>query len=183
MKIIFAQGNPGAEYEKTRHNVGWRVLDTFETSFVEKSKFHAAVAEISISGEKVLLVKPTTFYNETGSSLRAVVDFYKLTPATDILVLHDELALPLGTLRVRPSGRDAGNNGIKSLNTHIGESYHRIRIGVATEQRGVISDTDFVLGRFSQLEEDKLKTDIVPHCVSLIEDFVLGRLDHTSHTL
>src|SRR6202007_316026 len=116
MKIIFAQGNPGQEYEKTRHNVGFLALDFYAdkktVQFQTKSKFYPDIAELTDGGEKVLLVKPTTFYNETGRAAHALADFYKVD-TTDILVIHDELALPFGTLRLREKGSDAGNNGIK----------------------------------------------------------------------
>ncbi|MEP6710637.1 MAG: aminoacyl-tRNA hydrolase, partial [Candidatus Saccharibacteria bacterium] len=134
MKLIFAQGNPGDQYNTTRHNVGFAILDAlakkFEASFTSKPKFFADIAELNIEGEKILLVKPATFYNETGKSARALVDFYKLAPATDVLVVHDDLALPFGTLRTREKGSDAGNNGIKSLNAHLGPDYARLRIGI-----------------------------------------------------
>lgn len=183
MKVIFAQGNPGLDYEKTRHNVAWRVLSVYSADFIEKSKFHALIAETTIAGEKVLLVLPTTYYNETGISLRAIIDFYKIETSSDVLVLHDELALPFGTLRIRHGGRDAGNNGIKSLNAHIGEGYYRIRIGIANDQRGRMNDSDFVLSKFSSNEETKLVAGIIPHTRVLIEQFVSGTLEHTSHSL
>src|SRR6266568_2679917 len=130
MKLILAQGNPGAEYAKTRHNVGFMALDVYaekhDLEFQDKSKFHAQIAEMMPEDEKILFVKPTTFYNETGQAARALADFYKIAP-TDILVIHDDLALPFGTLRTREKGSDAGNNGIKSLNAHLGEKYTRIR--------------------------------------------------------
>src|SRR4051812_44656762 len=120
MKVIFAQGNPGNEYTTTRHNVGFFMLDRYARDnggeFIKKAKFHADIAELSINSEKVLIVKPTTFYNDTGQSARLLIDFYKLDPSTDFLVIHDDLALPLGTVRTRDKGSDAGNNGIKSLN-------------------------------------------------------------------
>lgn len=136
MKIILAQGNPGHEYEQTRHNVGFLALDFYVAShdleFHSKPKFAADIAEATINGEKVLLVKPTTYYNETGRTARALADFYKVeTP--NIFVIHDELALPFGMLRTREKGSDAGNNGIKSLNTHIGENYSRLRVGTQND--------------------------------------------------
>lgn len=158
MKIILAQGNPGTQYEKTRHNIGFIMLDTFAqqagATFSDKTKFHASIAETALGGEKILLVKPTTFYNETGIAARALCDFYKLDPTEDLLVIHDDLALPFGTIRTREKGRDAGNNGIKSLNTHIGESYKRIRIGIYNDLRDRMDDVDFVLGVFSRTEHD-----------------------------
>jgi len=160
MKIIFAQGNPGTQYEKTRHNIGFimldRLADQLKVDFITKTKFHATVAETTLKGEKLLLVKPTTFYNDTGIAARAICDFYKLNPATDFLVIHDDLALPFGTIRTREKGRDAGNNGIKSLNAHIRENYKRIRLGIYNEQRDKINDVNFVLGVFSQSEFGQL---------------------------
>lgn len=186
MKLIFAQGNPGPDYATTRHNVGWLVLDAFarqqRTDFAAKPKFLADIAEVNFAGEKILLAKPQTFYNETGRSARAIVDFYKLSPA-DILVIHDELALPIGMIRVREKGSDAGNNGIKSLNAHIGQAYHRLRIGVASELHGRMNDADFVLGRFTADEQAQLTTSIIPKATELIDHFCRGQLELTSHYL
>lgn len=149
-------------------------------SFAEKSKFQAYIAELSIAGDKVLLVKPTTFYNEVGVSARALIDFYKLSPATDMLVIHDDLALPFGTIRVRKKGSDAGNNGIKSLNAHIGQEYARLRVGIAIPER-TSDDASFVLGRFASDEIASLQKDIIPKLQELINDFLAGKLEDTSH--
>lgn len=187
MKLLFAQGNPGTDYERTRHNVGFVVLDEFarqhSVAFQPKDKFKALIAETTIDGEKVLLAKPQTFYNETGQSARAIVDFYKLDPATDVLVIHDELALPFGTLRTRPQGSDAGNNGIKSLNAHLGMNYHRLRIGIGNELRDRAQDVDFVLGRFASQEQELLESSIVPKSIELLNSFIADEFEHTSHTI
>lgn len=187
MKIIFAQGNPGAQYANTRHNVGFLIVDTLaaqhRVDFIKKPKFHADIAEIQIAGKKVLLVKPSTFYNETGQAARMIVDFYKLDAASDFLALHDDLALPLGTLRIRDKGRDAGNNGIKSLNAHLGSNYVRIRIGVYNELRDRMHDADFVLGNFTKTEADTLKESLVPKVIELIDNFCAGTIAPTSHAL
>lgn len=184
MKIIFAQGNPGAQYEQTRHNVGFLAIDFFarqkDVQFAAKPKFQAEIAEFTEAGEKVLLVKPTTFYNETGQSARALADFYKRDTA-DILVLHDELALPFGTLRTREKGSPAGNNGIKSLNAHLGENYARIRVGTANDLLEKMGPFDFVLARFSGDEQEKLQKDILPKISELIDDFIAGNHASTSH--
>lgn len=186
MKLIFAQGNPGNEFKRTRHNVGFLAIGFFaekqSVAFQPKSKFHAEIAETTSGGEKILLVKPTTFYNETGVSARSIVDFYKIQ-SQDILVIHDELMLPFGKIRVRHSGRDAGNNGIKSLNSHLGEQFARIRIGVQNELREKMNDTDFVLGTFSTDEQKVLGALILPETVSLIERFLLGSLVDESISL
>lgn len=175
MKLIFAQGNPGKQYEQTRHNVGFIALDYFahkhSLEFQSKMKFNADIAEFSQNNEKILLVKPMTFYNETGVSARAIADFYKIE-LSDILVIHDELMLPLGKVRVRHSGRDAGNNGIKSLNSHLGDKFARIRIGVQNELRGKVGDTEFVLGKFSADEQNILANLLLPEVVAMIDRFI-----------
>lgn len=186
MKIIFGQGNPGARYAASRHNVGFMMLDSlakeWEVSFSSKSKFQAEIAETSRDGEKILLVKPTTFYNETGNAAHALIDFYKLDPAQDFLVIHDELALPFGTIKTRQTGSDAGNNGIKSLNSHIGNSYARIRIGIYSPLRDQMDDADFVLGRFSSNEQALLK-NLTPQVSTIVSEFIHGTFSATKTSL
>lgn len=186
MKLILAQGNPGIDYEKTRHNVGFLATDFFahqkSVHFQPKPKFFAEIAEYNEASEKILLVKPTTFYNDTGKAARMLADFYKI-PTTDILVIHDELALPFGTLRTRDKGSDAGNNGIKSLNAHLGENYARIRVGTWNELADKMGPFDFVLSKFTSDEMNKLQKDIFPKISELIDDFIGGTQAITSHTL
>lgn len=185
MKLIFAQGNPGATYQRTRHNVGWMVLDALAAkegaSWKAHRKYAAELAEFQLDGEKVLLVKPLSFYNETGHVARALVDFYKLTPSADVLVIHDELALPFGTIRVRQKGSDAGNNGVKSLNTHLGSVYWRIRMGIWNEHRNHMSDADFVLSTFGAAEAEQLKHLIDDAVFPLIQRFIQGELTPSSN--
>jgi len=187
MKLFFAQGNPSRQYTRTRHNTGFMVLDALaeaqSASWRTQDKFRADIAEISLEGEKVLLAKPSSFYNETGQVARALVDFYKLNPSEDVLVIHDELALPFGTIRVRQKGSDAGNNGIKSLNAHLGENYARIRIGIWNERRDSMDDADFVLSAFSQEEATKLSELIEAKITPLVNAFVKGQLEPVSHKL
>lgn len=155
MKLIVAQGNPGSQYHDTRHNIGFRILDSYAeikgVSWSEKPKFHSYVAEFSELDEKILLIKPTTYYNDTGLAVRALADFYKIS-SHDILALHDDIALPLGTIRTRLQGSDAGNNGIKSLNSHLGQQFSRIRIGIWSERARQMETTAFVLAKFTQEE-------------------------------
>ena len=187
MKLIFAQGNPGKQYHRTRHNVGFMVLDALaekeSAQWQTSTKFKADLAEYHNGGEKVLLVKPLGYYNETGSIARALVDFYKVDPTTDVLVIHDELALPFGTVRIREKGSDAGNNGIKSLNAHLGPMYARIRVGVWNELRDRINDADFVLSAFTKSEAEHLpeltSKGIIPH----IEAFIKGSIETTRFSL
>ena len=184
MKLIFALGNPGKEYEKTRHNIGFAALDSlaheYSASWQEKSKFKAVIAETSIAGEKIILAKPSTFYNQVGESLRAIIDFYKLE-TEDILLVHDELALPIGTVRLREGGSDAGNNGIKSILQHGSGQGPRIRIGISNEQRAVIDDANFVLGRFTQEDSEKLSA-ILKTVQTTCEQFARSEFELTSIT-
>jgi peptidyl-tRNA hydrolase, PTH1 family len=185
MKLIFAQGNPGDKYAMTRHNVGFQILDEYaakqSVSFSAKPKFFADIAELSMNDEKVLLIKPTTFYNETGKAARVLADFYKVAIDHDILVVHDELALPLGTLRTREKGSDAGNNGIKSLNAHLGPDYARLRIGIYNDLRDMVNDVDFVLSRFTKSEQETLNDTVIPKTFKIIDSFAAGSFETTTH--
>lgn len=184
MKIIFAQGNPGTQYARTRHNVGFLLLDVYadqhHATWKTEKKFNADIATATINGEKILFVKPLSFYNETGQVARAIVDFYKLTPASDVLVLHDELALPFGEVRIRDKGSDAGNNGIKSLNAHLGQDYTRIRIGIWSELRDRMDDADFVLSAFTDAELTVLKNRYTEAVEPSITAFINGTLEATT---
>jgi PTH1 family peptidyl-tRNA hydrolase len=186
MKLIFAQGNPGKEYSGTRHNVGFYMIDALAkehgAEFAKKPKFLAEIAEISVNDEKTLLVKPTTFYNETGQAARLLTDFYKLDPKTDFLVIHDDLALPFGTIRTRLSGSDAGNNGVKSLNAHLGIQHARIKVGVYNDLRDRIHDADFVLGRFTKEESNHLP-DLYKNVEVFINAFINGTFEPTKVSL
>ena len=187
MKIILAQGNPGLQYAKTRHNIGWTILDEFAlantVSFSKKSKLFSEIGEYTIEDTKVLLVKPDTFYNETGRALAAITNFFKVD-SSGILVLHDDLALPFGKIRVRKQGSDGGNNGIKSINSHIGPNYTRIRIGISTEQKATMGDSNFVLSKLTASEQADLKKYITPKVVELLHHFVTaGDLDEESMQL
>lgn len=187
MKLILAQGNPESKYDTTRHNVGFAVIDEFAKShdltWHEKSKFSALIAETTIDGEKVILAKPTTYYNETGQSARKLIDFYDIMPEHDLLVIHDDLALPFGTIRTRKQGGDAGNNGIKSLNSHVGPDYHRIRIGITNDQRAQMGDVDFVLSKFSKDEDESFVKTIAPQSLGFIDDFISENFSITSHSI
>lgn len=163
MKLIIGLGNPGSEYESTRHNVGWMALDRlakkFECSeFREEKKFFGSISTGKIDREKIVLVKPTTYMNNSGQSVRSLIDFYKLVPA-DIIVVHDDKDIPLGTLRAQTDRGPAGHNGVKSIIEHLGtKDFYRIRIGIAPnepEKMGVTSH--FVLHNFTAEEQLALK--------------------------
>ena len=149
MKVIVGLGNPGAKYHGTRHNIGFDVIEYLAKAPAVgafRSAFSAQVAEATEAGEKILLVKPETFMNLSGRSVRSIVDFYKLTTA-DVLVVCDDFNLPLGKLRVRANGSAGGQNGLKNIQECLGtDAYLRMRIGVG--QPGPGEAVDFVLSRF-----------------------------------
>lgn len=180
MKIIFGQGNPGSHYTKTRHNTGFLLLDSlaqrYDAPWHHRSAFTADIAEVVRENEKILLVKPTSFYNETGLVARKLIDFYKCDPSHDLLVIHDDLALPFGTIRVRTKGSDAGNNGIKSLNNHLGQQFMRIRVGIWNEQRNLMDDADFVLAAFTNDELQTLEVLGQTTIPELFDQFIAGTL-------
>jgi len=183
VKLILGLGNPETRYDRTRHNVGFAMLDAYATEkgteFQNKDKFRAHIAELTVEDEKVILAKPTTYYNNTGEAGRLIADFYKIE-TTDILIIHDELALPFGTIRTRLGGSDAGNNGIKSMNQHLGPDTARIRIGVYNDLRDRIDDADFVLSNFTK-DESMALSDLSSKVLAIIDDFINGLFEHTTH--
>ena len=183
MKVILALGNPGEKYVHTRHNAGFLVVDQLAAEqgvqFSNKPKFSADIAELNMSGEKILLVKPTTYYNEVGISARAILGFYKLT-LNDLLIIHDDTDLDFGKIRVRRGGRDAGSNGLKSLHTHIGADFWHIRIGTDNLLRRQIGDVDFVLSKFNTDERKILRDWTIPEAIKLIGTFLDGTIEPLS---
>jgi PTH1 family peptidyl-tRNA hydrolase len=174
MKLIVGLGNIGAHYDGTRHNAGFAVLEVFAAAhnleWQAKDKFKAHIAEGMLHGQKIMLVKPTTFYNLVGESIRAIKDFYKVEN-TDILIIHDELALPYGTLRTRTDGSDAGNNGMKSIIAHVGADVARVRIGIANDTLPRQDAADFVLGRFTAEEREQWQA-VQHEATVLIHNFI-----------
>lgn len=174
MKLVVGLGNIGPHFEGTRHNVGFMTLDSLSTDWQDKPKFKAAIAELTQNGQKIILAKPNTYYNLSGEAVRALKDFYKLDNA-DILLIHDELALPFGTIRARLSGSDAGNNGMKSVIAHIGPDVARLRIGIANDLSAKQDAADFVLSTFRH-EEHKMLPDIFAESHRLVWKFIDGTL-------
>lgn len=158
MKIIVGLGNPGREYAATRHNLGFMVVDEIARrhSVTERrNRFRAELSEVFIDGEKTILVKPQTYMNLSGSSVREVVAWYKV-PLQDLLVVVDDIELPFGSIRMRAKGGSGGHNGLKSVIADVGtEDFARLRIGIG---RGLGQATRQVLTRFSRDEERALST-------------------------
>lgn len=150
MKVVVGLGNPGSRYTGTRHNVGFAIIDLLAKGPAVsrfQNRFEAELAESHEGTHKVLLVKPQTFMNVSGRSVRQIVDFYQL-PVSDLLVLSDDINLPLGKLRMRARGSHGGHNGLRDIQNHLGTSeYARLRVGVGAPEPGAA--IDHVLGRFS----------------------------------
>lgn len=155
MKLIVGLGNPGAEYEKTRHNAGFFVLDRLARRHGlsgARTRFHAGTLEATFGPHKVLLMQPTTYMNRSGTAVGEAARFYRLDPA-DVLVVVDDTALAVGTIRLRPGGGAGGHNGLSDIARALGtDDYPRLRIGIGEpivgDQR--IAQRDYVLGRFTE---------------------------------
>jgi peptidyl-tRNA hydrolase, PTH1 family len=161
MKVVVGLGNPGKQYTGTRHNVGFAVVDALASGpggGSWRGRFQAQVAELNDAGLPLLLVKPETFMNLSGQSVRQVVDFYKV-PATDLLVVCDDFALPLGKLRVRAKGTHGGHNGLRNIQEHLGSTeYPRLRLGVGGPKDDAV---DHVLSRFKPGERPVIDDAII----------------------
>lgn len=154
MKIFAGLGNPGKQYEKTRHNAGFEVIDFLAEKWsipMDQAKHKGICGTGMIRGEKVLLLKPLTYMNLSGESIRAAMDFYK-ADIEDLVVLYDDLDLPAGKIRLRQKGSAGGHNGIKSAIAHLGTAeFNRVRIGIGRPE-GRVPVVDYVLNRFTPEE-------------------------------
>jgi len=190
MKLIVGLGNPGGEYKDTRHNIGFMVVDKLvgelgagiPPAWQKDEKRNVLTARIG----EVLLVKPQTFMNKSGFAVRALMDFYKLTPA-DVWVIHDDIDLPLGKIKIREKGGSAGHNGVESIMTELGsDAFVRFRLGIGRgkepegegvnrnlHHRSVIS---FVLSRFRQSEAGSFK-HLIKHGAQAVQTALLKGLD------
>ncbi len=151
MLLIFGLGNPGSGYANNRHNIGFMAVDEIVRRHgfsASRARFQSETFEGVIGGTKIMALKPTTFVNNSGNAVGAAMRYYKLTPS-DIMVIHDELDLDAGRLRVKSGGGSAGHNGIRSIAAHIGPDFHRLRIGIAHpgDRRAVIGH---VLNNFAK---------------------------------
>lgn len=162
MKLVVGLGNPGKQYEKTKHNIGFMVVDAIADSVPHtpwREEQGAEVCSITVAGEKVLLVKPQTFMNVSGESVGPLMRYYKIDPS-DVYCIYDDMDLPVGKLRIRPNGSSGGHNGIKSLISHLGtENFPRFRVGIGRPlpQWTVI---DHVLAPFSEESQEKVQKGI-----------------------
>ena len=176
--LIVGLGNPGAEYHETRHNAGWMVLDAFaaeaNVSFTDKR--YGFVAETSVKGRKLILLKPTTFMNLSGNAVRYWLEKEKIDTCR-LLVVVDDLALPVGKMRLKANGSNGGHNGLGHIQQLIGENYSRLRLGIGNEfGRG--QQINYVLDKFSD-DERKLLDPCIETAKEIIKSFALQGVDRT----
>ncbi|MBE6054233.1 MAG: aminoacyl-tRNA hydrolase [Clostridium sartagoforme] len=168
MFLIVGLGNPGKEYDGTRHNIGFEAIDYLAEKYnidISRSKFKGLYGEGFISGEKVILLKPTTYMNLSGESIREIINFYKIDN-NEMIVIYDDISLEIGKLRIREKGSAGGHNGIKSIIANIGgDVFPRIKIGVGQPKGDLVSH---VLGRFSN-EEQKDLNEVIEASIKAVE--------------
>lgn len=174
--LVVGLGNPGAKYYNTRHNAGFRALELYcarSGQQIDRMKFKALVGEGTLGGKRVLFVKPQTFMNLSGESVRDAAAFYKIDPA-HIIVLSDDISLAVGTLRVRPKGSAGGQNGLKNIIYHLGsEDFPRVKIGVGDKPHPGYDLADWVLSRFTPDEQqaiDKACADALDAAACIIAE-------------
>lgn len=164
MYIIVGLGNPGRQYAHTRHNVGFDTLDVLADKYridVESKKFKALCGKGIIEGQRVVLAKPQTFMNLSGESVRELVDFYKADPASELIVVYDDISLEPGQLRIRAKGSAGGHNGIKNIISHLGtQEFLRVKVGVGEKPQGY-DLADYVLSRFQKDEQELMEQTFV----------------------
>ncbi len=169
MKIIIGLGNPEEKYTGTRHNIGFDVIDRLASEYnigVMTYKHRALIGTGVIDGVKVVLAKPQTYMNLSGESVRELVGYYKVDPAEDIIIIHDDVSLPVGQLRIRKKGSAGGHNGLKSIIAAVGDSFCRVKFGVG-EKPPRMDLADYVLGHFPQEEWPVIKDGVVDACAAV----------------
>ena len=176
--LIVGLGNPGDEYAQTRHNTGFMVLDAFAkaSNVVFSDRRYGYVAETSVRGRKVLLLKPTTYMNLSGNAVRYWLNKENIEQQR-LLVISDDVALPLGAFRLKANGSNGGHNGLGHIQQLIGQQYARLRMGIGSDYPHG-SQIDWVLGRYSEEELQQLQTSI-DIATKIIESFVLAGIDIT----
>ncbi len=179
MFVIVGLGNPGKKYENTRHNAGFIAIDALAAKYgisISEKKHKALCGTGVIEGNKVLLMKPETYMNLSGESVRSVMDFYKIDPEEDMLVIYDDISLAPGNIRIRKKGSAGGHNGIKSLIAHTGtQNFMRIKVGVGEKPSGW-DLADYVLGHFSDDDNTKIK-EIMPDIIQAAVLMLQGDVD------
>lgn len=179
MYIVVGLGNPTKEYEGTRHNVGFDVIDAIADKYnieMTERKHRAFCGKGLVAGQRVILVKPQTYMNLSGESVRSVLDFYKVDEESELIVIYDDVSLGVGQLRIRKKGSAGGHNGIKNIIQHLGHNvFQRIKVGVG-EKPKEYDLADYVLGHFSKEDKEMMK-DGYKRAVEAVEMLVMGDVD------
>ena len=179
MYVIAGLGNPDKQYENTRHNIGFDAIDALAEKYnidISIRKHRAYCGKGMINGNKVVLVKPQTYMNLSGESLRSVVDYYKIDPESELLVLFDDVSLDVGQLRIRKKGSAGGHNGIKNIIANLNtQNFARIKIGVG-EKPKKMDLVDYVLGHFTKSER-VLMDEAIEHAIRAAGMIVAGEMD------
>ena len=177
--IIVGLGNPGKEYEYTRHNAGFLTLDRLavvQNTDIKKLKYKALIGDTVIDSHRCLLVKPQTFMNNSGEAVREIAAFYKIPPEK-IIVIFDDISLPCGKLRIRRKGTDGGHNGIKSIIYHLNsDNFPRIKVGIGAKPHPDYNLADWVLSTFSKSDMEELMKAI-QKAVDVLPDILDGNID------
>lgn len=175
--LVVGLGNPGLQYEKTRHNVGFMALDSFaekEGATINKNKYNALIGELKLKDLRILLVKPQTFMNNSGSAVSAIASFYKISPEK-IIVLFDDISLPVGNIRIRRKGSHGGHNGMKDIVELLGnDNILRIKIGIGDKPHPDYDLASWVLGKFPKEEIEQLDKAIDKTASALKEIMLKG---------
>jgi peptidyl-tRNA hydrolase, PTH1 family len=185
--LLVGLGNPGKEYDLTRHNVGFLCIDEFVAKtdemagWIAKKDMKCLMSTGQLSDTRVIAIKPTTFMNLSGESVQAVMNFYKLN-LDQVLVLHDELDIDFGQIRLRKGGSDAGHNGVKSVINQISEDFGRVRIGIGPKHPEQVSGEDFVLQRWFKDEQAQLP-NLLQEVNAILSEYVYGgQLPHETRS-
>lgn len=178
MKLIVGLGNPGKEYEDTKHNMGFMAIDRYaKTKNIEinKSKFNGLYNEFNYNGEKIILLKPQMYINLSGEVIKKYVDFYKID-IDDILIISDDLDLEIGKIKLKYKGGSGGHNGLKNIELNLKTNeYKRIKIGISNNKQ--IDTKDYVLGRFS-FENKKIIDDVISKIPQILDDYLILKFDN-----
>lgn len=179
MYVVVGLGNPGRQYENTRHNIGFDVVDAIAAKAgitISNREGKALTGKGIFGGQKVLLVKPQTFMNLSGESVRAIIDYYKIDEIEELIVVSDDISLDVGKIRIRKKGSAGGHNGLKNIILHLGhDNFKRVKMGVGEKPSGY-DLADYVLGHFSKEDREKLE-DSTDRAVKAIEMMIAEGAD------
>lgn len=170
MKLIVGLGNPDKEYIGTRHNVGYDLIDIIINKYDNlnlKNKFNGLYQIVTIKNEKVIFLKPQTYMNLSGDSIQAFINFYKLNPSEDLIVIYDDMDINLGNYKIKQNGSSAGHNGIKSILNKVSNEFLRIKIGIGKNKNE--NQVSFVLGKFSKDEQEVIE-NVYKEILNIVND-------------